>query len=56
MYIQLGNPKHTPVLLSKEQVQGNHSNRMTKVQNDLTTLGNPPYEARPAERRRVFLS
>ena len=50
MYIQLGNPKDTPVRLSNEQVQGNHSNRMTKARNDLTTSGNPPYEARPTKR------
>jgi hypothetical protein len=56
MYIQLGNAKHTPILISIEHVQGNHSNRMTKAQNDLTTRGNPPYEARPVNRRRVSLS
>ena len=53
MYIQLGNPKHTPVLLSKEHIQASHSNHMTKAQNDLTTLGNPPYEAHHAEQRQV---
>ena len=53
MYIQLGNPKHTPVLLEGASTRLPFLSYDPGLKSDPTIPRNPPYEARPADRRWV---